>query len=76
MVHEQKFKVTHAMIAQKGECWTWNQRSMDSILTGGNIFYWHLLECIEASDANNGIIANSSKTVLVECTSRAKCRTC
>ena len=61
MVHEQKFKdlqVAHARLAQKGECWTWNQRLIrgpGSILTGGIIL---LLEFFDFLDANIGIIAN------------------
>ena len=33
---------TNAKLVEKGECWTWNQRSTGSILTGSNIL---LLEC-------------------------------
>ena len=55
-MHKQKFKVAHARIAQKGECCNWNQRLMrglGSILTGSNIFCFHV-----ASDANISIIAS------------------
>ena len=29
----------NVQLVQKGKCWTWNQRSRDSILTGGNIYF-------------------------------------
>ena len=51
----------NAHLAQKGECWTWNQkfiRGLYSILTGFNIYWNYLLSCGKASDANVGIIAN------------------
>ena len=52
----------NAQLAQKGECWTWNQKSIrgqGSILTGGNILSPDFLFSDgEASDANIGIIAN------------------
>ena len=35
-------QVASATLAQKGECWTWNQRLIKgpgSILTGGNILF-------------------------------------
>ena len=48
MVHDEKTRLYHkvlkanAKLAQKGECWTWNQRlirGLGSIPTRGNIFY-------------------------------------
>ena len=49
----------NAKLAQKGECWTWNQRFSGSILNGGNILLLEILfSRSTASDANTGIIAN------------------
>ena len=56
VMQKQKSKdplqVAHARLAQKGECWTWNQgliRGLGSILTRGNIlsldlFYFHIVK--------------------------------
>ena len=61
VVHEHKFKdllSNVVKIVQKGECWTWNQRSSGSILTGVTFCYWNILfSHSTASDANILIIA-------------------
>ena len=33
--------LTLVKIVQKGECWTWTQRSIGSILTGVTFCYWN-----------------------------------
>ena len=40
-----KIKWCMNRLVQKGECWTWNQRLRDSILTGGNILLLGFLFC-------------------------------
>ena len=54
-------KVAHAHLAQKGKCWTWNQRFMrgPGIPTGVIFGHWtFLFSHRKASDANIGIIAD------------------
>ena len=49
----------NAKLVQKWECWTWNQRSRGSILTGVTFCYWYFLFLhSKASHANIGIIAS------------------
>ena len=49
----------NAKLAQKGECWTWNQRSGVQSSLGVTFCYWNFLfSRSKASDANIGIIAN------------------
>ena len=46
MVHKQEIKVADAKLAQKGECWTWNQRpirGVGSVITGDNILLLNFL---------------------------------
>ena len=51
-----------AQLAQKGECWTWNQRLirvLGSILSGVTFFTdFFLFSHSKASDAHIGIIPN------------------
>ena len=49
--------VAHAKLVQN--VWTRNQGSRGSILTGVKFCFWNFLfSCVEAYDANIGIIAN------------------
>ena len=50
--------VVQARLAQEGECWTWNQRSRDSRLTGSEILLLEFFVFSKAYDVNIGIIAN------------------
>ena len=48
----------HAKLVQKGGCWTCNEMSSGSILTGVTFCYWNFLfSQSKASDASIGIIA-------------------
>ena len=50
-------QAAHARLAQKAECWTWNQRASGSVLTGVTFCYWNSsFSRSKASDANIGII--------------------
>ena len=58
---ESKVSVVQAiaMLAMKTKCLTWNQRSSDSVLTGGNILLLDFLfSRSKASNANNGTTPN------------------